>query len=83
MERDCIKPQLESFFCPTIVEFLLHAAATTDENEPEYNSAQEMSIDDAFPSLPLAQASTIFPISSSQAMTLTPPNQAPLRLLTK
>ena len=32
-----VEPQVESFFCPTIREFLLYVAATTDENEPEYN----------------------------------------------
>ena len=34
------EPWLES---PTICKFLLYAAAATDENEPEYDSAQETS----------------------------------------
>ena len=37
------EPQLESFFGPSIREFLLYAAATTDENEPEYDSTPETS----------------------------------------
>ena len=33
------EPQLDSFFGPSIREFLLYAASTTEENEPEYDSA--------------------------------------------
>ena len=38
------EPQLESFFGPSIHEFLLYAAATTDENDPEYDSTPETSM---------------------------------------
>jgi hypothetical protein len=42
--ENSFEPQLESFFGPSIREFLLYAAATTDENEPdEYDSAPETS----------------------------------------